>query len=366
MNERNQSRIGRGKSCLSPGFTLIELLVVVAIIALLISILLPSLNAARSSAKATKCGTNLASVGKAVHGYLAENKAVFPLAYVWASDRNGGEDISRQDRVNGYIHWSYRLFQKGQVKDESFQCPDFDKGGHPRTNPGPNAGLWVEDQIGGEASGGGSRPNPDPGSPATYLEDKQAPWMAYTVNSAVMAWNRLGNVQVANPKFKFVKESDVDNGGRVILAAEFNTNFKVVSRQIGGDGLESIAHRPVRPFSVAGLGYDEFQATPNSTVPQYSYHPPGGPDKDYGLLPLSRLEEQSNVLEGTVRSLNAVGRHHPGGDRLGGSGNFLFVDGHVARTTILKTLQDRQWGTKYYSMSGTNNGIPSLDYATIP
>jgi prepilin-type N-terminal cleavage/methylation domain-containing protein len=59
-------------------FTLIELLVVVAIIALLISILLPSLANAREKGKRAACGAQQHQIVLALQTYAAEEKGWFP------------------------------------------------------------------------------------------------------------------------------------------------------------------------------------------------------------------------------------------------------------------------------------------------
>lgn len=58
-------------------FILIELLVVIAIIALLTSILLPSLTAAKDLARQTQCLANLHSLGVAMNLYLTDNGEYF-------------------------------------------------------------------------------------------------------------------------------------------------------------------------------------------------------------------------------------------------------------------------------------------------
>ena len=64
------------------GFTLVELLVVIGIIALLVSILLPSLNRARRSAMTVQCASNMRQLAQAMLMYVQDNKGVLPPATV--------------------------------------------------------------------------------------------------------------------------------------------------------------------------------------------------------------------------------------------------------------------------------------------
>ena len=74
---KRESQYSRNRRYLH-GFTLIELLVVIAIIALLLSIILPAMNKAKSIAKRTVCLSNLKQWSLAISMYTNDNDDYFP------------------------------------------------------------------------------------------------------------------------------------------------------------------------------------------------------------------------------------------------------------------------------------------------
>lgn len=78
MNPRRQAR----------AFTLLELLVVVAVIALLVSVLLPSLHKAREQAKRVVCQSNERTIGVAAQSYIQAERERFcwgPIYPAWST-----------------------------------------------------------------------------------------------------------------------------------------------------------------------------------------------------------------------------------------------------------------------------------------
>ncbi len=97
------------------GFTLIELLVVVGIIALLISILLPSLGRAREQAKAVHCLARLHDFGTGLVTYSTDYDDVLPPALWYMTDPQDAAYVYRYGWSESL--WSY------VYKEEAFE-PD--------------------------------------------------------------------------------------------------------------------------------------------------------------------------------------------------------------------------------------------------
>jgi prepilin-type N-terminal cleavage/methylation domain-containing protein len=164
----------------SKGFTLIELLVVVAIIALLVSILVPSLSYARELTKRALCGANLNGLYKGLAMYYAESNDVTPRIVDGDGDPSAslqmGTECTETDLGEGAQQNLCLLVKAGSVPWKMFLCPSTNSTVAERTADDRKYGF-------GEGTGANAKQYIDYAlqipyrtCTGTYAGDNPAPW----------------------------------------------------------------------------------------------------------------------------------------------------------------------------------------------
>jgi prepilin-type processing-associated H-X9-DG protein len=125
------SRAQRGRIA----FTLVELLVVIGIIAVLISILLPTLSSVRRQANLLQCSSNMKQIATAMIMYINDNKGRFPPANTpslagvypngwWFANELVRQNYIKQPGLSVYKAPGSATTSKQFTRNNPFRCPE--------------------------------------------------------------------------------------------------------------------------------------------------------------------------------------------------------------------------------------------------
>jgi prepilin-type N-terminal cleavage/methylation domain-containing protein/prepilin-type processing-associated H-X9-DG protein len=173
------------------GFTMVEMLVVITIVAVLTSMLLPSLSEGKRQARALLCRNHLKQLGQAVVLYCEEyNGYMMPLAYQddWPVCYWWGTSARPMNYQKGFI---YPFIDTTSKPESVFECPE------------QPLGTYVP-------QGPGKQPTSTYGYNGYYLCPPATPGWCYTIG--FRPWRRLDDITRADQVFMFA-DTLIDWGG---------------------------------------------------------------------------------------------------------------------------------------------------------